>query len=106
MSPESMVNTGFRLERKYPMCTVCGDGVSVYSATRSAGLPIDAMNSSAHAMTRAVRKLQELRRDRAVNIGVYPTAHDRQRLPYRFRHRHDNPYLAEIREGVSHKRIV
>src|ERR1700722_20154101 len=77
MSPESMVSTGFRLERKYPMCTVCGLGVSVYSAARSAGLPIDAMNSSAYAMVRGVRKLQGLRRDRAANIGMSPTAHGR-----------------------------
>src|SRR5580692_3433634 len=77
-SPESMVSTGFKLERKYPMCTVCGLGVSVYSAARNAGLPIDAVNSSAHAMVRGVRKLEGLRRDGAVNIDVSPTAHDRK----------------------------
>ena len=31
MSPESIASTGFTLERKYPMCTVCGLGISVCS---------------------------------------------------------------------------
>src|SRR5436305_5655957 len=32
MSPELMVRTGLTLAAKWPMCTVCGLGISVYSA--------------------------------------------------------------------------
>src|SRR3954470_3061310 len=41
MSPELMVNTGLTLAAKWPMCTVCGLGISVYSADWAVK-PIDA----------------------------------------------------------------
>src|SRR6516165_5714783 len=48
MSPELMVRTGLRLARKKPTCTVCGLGMSVNSAARSA-LP-ESVTASAAAI--------------------------------------------------------
>jgi formylglycine-generating enzyme required for sulfatase activity len=56
ISPESMVNTGFTLARKYPICTVCGLGRSVCSAALAAGASTHASKSSAHPMVESVHR--------------------------------------------------
>src|ERR1700687_5690065 len=61
MSPESMVSTGFTVARKYPMCTVCGLGISVCSAA-----PAEVASKIAQAATLDAHML----RDRVVDVGM------------------------------------
>src|SRR5436190_8370574 len=80
MSPELMVSTGFTLAAKCPMCTVCGLGISVYSAARAVGKPAVAANNAAPAIGRNAT-MRDLRDEaarfdirRLLTAGGHPVA--------------------------------
>src|SRR2546430_5982417 len=68
MSPQLMVSTGFTLAAKWPICTVCGLGISVYSAACAGGAPAVATSSEAPAIGRNAN-MRDLR-DEAARFDI------------------------------------